>query len=186
MDEIIERLRYLFNLPTLAGVEEIAAELDKLRDLLAAPETATMRQALALPDDAAFPQILTGLADSDVFSAAMRSMPVLDDYVPKAEYERLLSEHQRVISETEAAQKAAEDKRVTDAVEAAIAAHKIAPASREWATDHARKDPDGFARFVASAPVILGDAHRGKLPGTPSPEPVRNPLLADAERRAGK
>lgn len=41
LDELLERLRYLFNLPTLATVDEIKAQMDKLRTLMDAQPTDT-------------------------------------------------------------------------------------------------------------------------------------------------
>lgn len=48
-EELLERLRYLLNLPTLATADELLAELQKLMDRLAAAETAAQSRA---PDPA--------------------------------------------------------------------------------------------------------------------------------------
>ena len=40
-DELLERLRYMLNLPTLATLEEILAELDKLKTVISSPEGTT-------------------------------------------------------------------------------------------------------------------------------------------------
>ena len=42
------------------------------------------------------------------------------------------------------------------AVATAIAAGKITPGQKEWATAYASKDPDGFKAYVAGAPKIVG------------------------------
>jgi phage I-like protein len=41
LDELLERLRYLFKLPTLATVEEIKAQMDKVKSLMDAASTET-------------------------------------------------------------------------------------------------------------------------------------------------
>lgn len=57
-------------------------------------------------------------------------------------------------------------KQASDAVAAALAAGKVTPDQREWATNYATNDPKGFETFVAKAPVVVP---LGQLPGK-SPE----------------
>jgi phage head maturation protease len=47
-DELIERLRYMLNLPTLATLEEIILELDKLKTVISTPENTTQGLAAYL------------------------------------------------------------------------------------------------------------------------------------------
>lgn len=47
-DELLERLRYMLNLPTLATLEEILAELDKLKTVISTPEDTTQGLAAYL------------------------------------------------------------------------------------------------------------------------------------------
>ncbi len=42
-------------------------------------------------------------------------------------------------------------------VEDAIKAGKVTPAQREWAIAYCKRDPEGFAAFVASAPKVVDD-----------------------------
>jgi phage I-like protein len=176
MEDILERLRYLFNLPTLATEADIAAELVKVSALLAAPESAAMRQGLALPEDARLPQILTAVcayqfADADKMvaeQAQSRFDPA--QFVPRAEYDRVVAEH-----------KAREEAQIGEAVELAIHAEKITPAEKAWALEYCRKDPAGFAAHVASRPTVGLGAH--KSAATPAVKPADNPLIADANRR---
>ena len=55
------------------------------------------------------------------------------------------------------------------AVDEAVTAGKVTPAQKEWATGYATKDPEGFAKYIAGAPVIAsqeevaaGDPPAGK------------------------
>lgn len=41
-------------------------------------------------------------------------------------------------------------------VTALIAAGKLQPAQKDWATDYCSRDPEGFAKFASNAPVIVG------------------------------
>lgn len=47
-DELLERLRYMLNLPTLSTLEEILAELDKLKTVISTPENTTQGLAAYL------------------------------------------------------------------------------------------------------------------------------------------
>jgi phage I-like protein len=166
-DEFMERLRYLFNLPTLAGAAEIRAELDKLSALLAAPETAAMRQQLGLGETSGVVEILTTahqrLAQPDPAGAFLRT------------------EHEQMRTRLAVLEKEREDARVKREIDAALAAHKITPASREEAEAWCRQEPERFARFVAAQPAVVPktSAHIQNPAGG---EPI-HPLIADAERR---
>ena len=83
MDEMLERLRYLFNLPTLATKEDISAQLEVLISRLKAPETVAMKTALALPADAGVEALLTAA------QARVTAPPDLSAYVPRAQYEEV-------------------------------------------------------------------------------------------------
>lgn len=166
----------LLNLPTLATPEQLAAELDKLKAVIAAPATQAMRQQLALGESAGLGELLTAA------HARLGQSPDPAQYVPRAEFER-------VSHALNALQKAGEDARVEAAVKAAVSAGKVAPVSAEWAHNYCRSDPNGFAAFVASVPVLIPGAQTASHTATKPPEAQsENPLLADAKRRqaAGK
>ncbi|MER9851240.1 phage protease [Mesorhizobium sp. M0106] len=57
--------------------------------------------------------------------------------------------------------------KVTEAVNSAIEAGKVAPSLKEWATDYAKKDLSAFQTFVGNAPVLT------------------KPQLADKKRETG-
>lgn len=66
-----------------------------------------------------------------------------------------MSQHKAVAEELAALQKQIAEEKAEAAVTAAMSAGKLAPAMKEWATDYARRDPEGFAAFVQQAPVII-------------------------------
>ena len=69
-------------------------------------------------------------------------------FVPRAQYDALAKRVTNLEDgHSEASAKAA--------VDAAVKAGKVAPATREWALAYARKDGAGFAAFVQGAPVIV-------------------------------
>ena len=63
----------------------------------------------------------------------------------------------------------------TKSVDEAVAACKVTPAQRDWAVGYAQRDPDGFAAFVAGAPVLVA----GKI--VPPPPADGSPPLTDEE-----
>lgn len=176
LKDIIERLRYMLNLPSLATPEEVVAELDKLKALIGQPETQAMRQALALPDTAGVGEIIRA-AHGRVTGA-----PDPGQYIPRAEYDRVAHSLQQLQQQTA-------DNDVEKAVREAMAAGKVAPASADWARSYCRRDPKGFAEFVSAAPALVGSgdaASAAHAQGKPPAKAEINPLIADAERRAGK
>ena len=113
-----------------------------------------LRTALGLADEAGEAEILEAAA------AAGGGDPDPDEFVPRAEFDRLRETLARL--ETEGA-----EARATAAVDAAVKAGKVTPASRDWALGYARKDAAGFAEFVEGAPAILdgGRAVPAAAPG---------------------
>ena len=179
-DELLERLRYMLNLPTLATPEEVLAELDKVKALLAQPEAAAMRQALALPDTAGVGELLRAAQGHMVAAQGRLAEPAPARYVPRAEYERVTHSLADLQAKTEG-------ERVDRAVQAAMAAHKVSPGMEAWARAYCQADPEGFAAYLDTAPVLLPgggrETHASQRP--PAGKPA-NPLLADADRRAGR
>lgn len=150
MDELIERLCYMINLPLTSTPEEIKAHLQRLVDQLGATSTATaeMARALGLPADADLAAVCTAV-----------QARTSGQTVPRADFERVAQSLEALRAERLAEQ-------VAHAVDDAIAAGKLAPAQRAWATAYARRDLDEFRLYAASAPAIVaGESHaRGAPP----------------------
>lgn len=174
LKELLERLRYMLNLPTLATLADVLAELDKVKALLAQPETAAMRQTLNLSATAGLGELLRAA------HGRVGAVPDPAAFVPRGEFERVAHSLQQL-------QGAAEDARVDREVGAAMSAGKVAPASADWARSYCRNDAAGFAQFVAVSPVLIDGAgqasHAAQKPPAGDKE---NPLLADAKKRADK
>jgi len=146
MDEIIEHLRRLLNLPALATGEEMATELDKV--------ITTLRSNAKIEANHQNPTLLemataisTRLSEQAQAIEA-NSQQDMTRFVPRTEFDRLRNELNSISTERENA-------RVELAVNSALEKGVIAPASIDWAKDYCRKDAEGFAQFVAnSAPVV--------------------------------
>jgi hypothetical protein len=57
----------------------------------------------------------------------------------------------------------------TEAVGAAIKAHKILPAQKDWAQSYAAADPAGFKAFVEKAPEVLDTSEKGSAADAAEP-----------------
>jgi len=73
-----------------------------------------------------------------------------------------MSQHKAVADELAALQAKIAADRAEAAVAKAMSEGKIAPALKEWALNHALRDPEGFAKFESAAPVLVSK--------TPAPE----------------
>lgn len=145
MEELLERFKYMLNLPELATDEEVIAELDKalarLHSLIGSKSTEANTQATSLID------LIQGLEDQTEAVAA-NSQVDANEFVPRAEFDRLRVEHNAITSERE-------KDRVETAVNAALETGVIAPASVGWATEYCKKDAEGFAMFVANSAQVV-------------------------------
>jgi phage I-like protein len=164
MDELLERLRYMLNLPTLATPEEVVAELQKLVDKLGATDTAaaTAAQRLGLdPAASPAPAVLeSALAHLEVQRTALG---VLREHVTLAEGQSGTPAElvQAAIARVSALERQAAERDAADRVTAAMRERLIEPAKRDWAMGYARRDPAGFGAYLASCtPIALDAAHR--------------------------
>lgn len=171
MNELLERLCYMLNLPLTTTAEEMAAQLDKLKTMLAdAQATAAASAELAkLVGLAADASIATVAQSVQAKLAELGQTPDPAQFVPKAQYDQVAHS----LAELQGTTKAAETERL---VEEAMSAGKVPPALKAWATEYANRDPEGFRKYVETAPAISGSAHSilGQGPGadtqTLSPE----------------
>lgn len=159
------------NLPATASADDVISHVTIIRDSLKSTQVAMtqVRAALGLADD----------ADATALVSAAQSRAGNPDparFVAMADFKNVsMALHTLQTKQTEAA--------ATAAVSAAMTACKVTPGMKDWATDYATRDPEGFGRYLEGAPVIF-DAH-SKVPVTPpAAGSVKNPLLADAESRA--
>lgn len=125
-------------------------------------------KALGLQDDATPAQAVVAInalkaAEQTALNRAQTPDPA--QWVPKADHDLALNR----ISTFEAEAKARAEAEAEAAVDAAIAAGKIAPSSKDYhlATCRTEGGLDRFRAFVAGAPVIAGGPATEKKPETP-------------------
>lgn len=146
MDELLERLRYLLNLPLTSTAEDISVELDKLKVMIAAPDGTT----------AGLSALLSTKADEiAALSAQVSAEPDASKYIPMSV---VISLQEQLA--TLSAQSAA------DEVEQLIAANirKLpTPEIRAWASEQSVAVLSGF---LEKAPEIVpsGLQSKGKAP----------------------
>ena len=158
MDEnILEQLRWLLNLPTLATPEEVAAELNKVvaRIKATAPETAAA--SFNLVDAVArAKQASTEIAALTAQIAA----PDPAKFVP-------IATHQAVASELAALQASTHGQAVEAAVRTALSDGRLLPAQEAWARDLGKTNLAALTQFLTTAQPIAalsGMQTGGQLP----------------------
>lgn len=155
----------------VAAVAALKAGADAATAVTAAIKP--LRAAVKLGDDADVATIATAAVKAIGEKATGAVDP--NAFVPRAEFER-------VQTSLAALQKDRGEEKAIDAVDAAIAAGKLAPASKEWAITYASQDLAGFKKFVEGAPVIVkpGSQLPGGKPGAGGDD------LSDEERAVCK
>lgn len=186
MDELLERIRYMLNLPVTATPEEIKGHIQRLIDAIDAPATVAMQSTLGLaekPSVATLPELLHAAharLQGTVLGTVENTEPDPARYVPKAEYDRVTHSLADLQAKTDS-------ERVERTVQAAMAAHKVSPGMEAWARAYCQADAAGFDTYLETAPVLLpggGQASHAAQRIADSNAP--NPLLVDADRRAGR
>jgi phage I-like protein len=146
MDELLERLRYLLNLPLTSTPEEIAAELDKLKTMIVQPDAA----ATSLLDVLSAKNAEIAALSAQVGTEAARINPEVDptQYVPVAVVDELHSQLAALTVDTVSSQVSRLIKIGIDKAVFRGDAH-IA-----WATARGQKDVAWLADIVENTPEI--------------------------------
>jgi phage I-like protein len=182
----------LDDIPALASTQETTLDefLDKLRQALGLPDTATADDVLAaiaalnqnVTATASQVQLLATASGIALGAGARLSTDQVTAICARlktgggtADVERLQGEVDKLqmqvatLSSTQAATTAAQE------VDAAIKAGKLTPAQKEWGLSYCSRDPKGFQEFVGKAPVIIEggrDAPAGAVEGALTTEEV--------------
>lgn len=168
MDELLERLVYLLNLPAASTAEDVVAELQKVIGRLSEAKSASEQAAQAL---------------------AVERERQSAEFVP-------LALHADVAAKLKALEDEVALESARRQVDAAQSAGKLPPAMRDWAMAYCKQDPNGFARFVEGAPrVVSNSAGHGVGQGGALSESDREAMrllgiaegeFLDAKHRFGK
>ena len=147
LDNLLERLKYLFNLPTLATIEEIKAQMDKLKTLLDAQQ-----------ETAAASSILT-LLENTKMTKTVESSEVVDlsQHVPVAavlELQKELAALNAKINQNS----------VDDLVKVGLSDGRITPALADWAKGLSHEALSAFLDKATPVAALSSTQTGGKAP----------------------
>ena len=147
-DELLERLRYMLNLPTLATLEEILAELDKLKTVISTPEGTT-----------------TGLAA--FIAKQAESMTALSAHVPDPALFVPVTVMASLQAELAALSVIVNTDNINKLIAPALTDGRLLPAQKAWAESLGKTDMAALSTHLDTAQPIAalaGLQSRGKAP----------------------
>ncbi|MCL6612621.1 MAG: phage protease [Peptococcaceae bacterium] len=135
LDELLQQMRWMLNLPITATAEEIIAELQKVIEQVKKAEgLIANKEILTLLD-------LAEDATLDQAKGRIIALKNPSGYVKAEEYNEL--------------KRRLDLRDRDDLVSMALKAGKVAPAQKAWAEEYALKDPAGFKAFLEAAPQVV-------------------------------
>ncbi len=170
MDELLERLRWMLNLPITAGPDEIKAELDKLKAMLSGGDAAAASVDLLA--------LFTGQKEKDEQLAALTAQvaglsenPDPAKFAPVAALTALQQANAELKAQVAELACAGKQGQVDALVQAALADGRLTPALEGWARELGAKDEAALSAFLtAAAPVAaLASMQTSSLPGGAPP-----------------
>lgn len=148
MDELLEQLRWMLNLPLSATAEEILAELGKLQQQIK-EKTGV---ALAANSQNLFDAIAA--IEQLKLAANSQATPDLTQYVPMAVY-------QEAVNQASSSAVQAKAKEIDDLILAACSDGRLTgEATINWAKDQAKTNPDFIKTHIESLPKIAALSQR--------------------------
>lgn len=180
IDELLNQLRWMLNLPALATAEEITADLQKAIDAIKSGNAEAA---------AANFNLIGFLAGKDGEIAALKSAaPDPAKYVP-------VETVSAVQAELDALKAFATEREVGDVVAAALSSGKLLPAQKDWAVSLGKENMAALTGFLETAQPVAalagtqtgGVAPTGKVDATdPTALAVAAQEYQGSEARAGR
>ncbi|HBE9179114.1 TPA: phage protease [Serratia fonticola] len=154
MDELLERLRWMMNLPITATQADIIAELNKLIDQLSGSEAGTA--AASFQTLSATPFNLIERLTTDASQLAALSVQVENPdpakWVSVAVMQESINQAVAQVGATSVADLAA--KECDGLITAALSDGRLLPAQEAWAKGLAKSNPDSLKGFLEKQPPI--------------------------------
>jgi phage I-like protein len=156
IEELLEQLRWLLNLPVGSPAEDIKAHLVKLIDQIKTDEPTAVAAA-------SFDLVGYLAKQRTQITALSAETPDPAKYVPIETMSALQGQVAALSSQLN-------DGRVDEAVKAALAAGKLLPAQEQWARDFGKKDFAALSAYLDNAPPIgiLTGMQSGKVEVPPA------------------
>lgn len=176
MDELLEELRWMLNMPVGATKEDILAQLQKIS-----------AQLKADPAVAANGFDLTKfLTDSREQIAALSAQVGTVDpemYVPMAVVEELRTANAALSAQVNDLSSGGAAAALNAAIEGALASGKLTPAMEPWARELGTKNMASLSAFIETAPaVVKPGVMQTAATGTPASTPSVAALSADTKK----
>ena len=148
IDELMERLRYLLNLPTLATLEEVLAELEKLKTIISTPEGTTEGLSVFINKQ------------NNTLAELSNQTPNPAQFVPVSAMAALQTELAAlsVVVKMEA---------VNKLIEPALADGRLLPGQKDWAENLGKTNIESLSAYLKTAQPIAalaGTQTKGKSP----------------------
>lgn len=141
-EDLLERLRWMLNLPISATAEEIMAELSKLTDQIAEKTGATIAANAQNLFDA------VSAIDQIKLAANSQAQPDPNKYVPMAVHKEALAQATTVTANAQA-------KEIDDLILAACSDGRLTgKATVDWVKGMATTNPDGAKAYIEGLPKI--------------------------------
>lgn len=171
MNELLKKIAALLGLGEEATEEEVMQKLgEALNEAKQRGDAAGQKQPPEEEGKIVANKVVCGLlgleagAKTDDVAAAIMALKQPKGFVPETELRALKEKIER--------------KEADDAVLVALKAGKIAAAQKEWATEYALKDPNGFKAFVEKAPQVVPMGELGVEPdGRKAPQQTSEETL---------
>lgn len=161
MDELLEQLRWMLNLPLSTTQEEVMAELMKLIQRLSNDEGTA----------AASVNLLQMLDQYDTQIAALTAQVTTPDPVKWVSVEVMHQAVSEAVAQAQANMAALTHNQCDGLITAALSDGRLFPAQKAWAESLAKANPDSLKSYLDKAPKIaaLTQTQTGGKPPTGSP-----------------
>lgn len=165
MDELLERLRWMLNLPVTATAGEVIAQLDKLKGMLA---PGAEGEAAATADPVDLVALLTEQREQIATLTTQTTTPDPARFAPVAALTALQQSNtalQARVAELEAGHELAA---LTAEIDAALADGRLNKAVEPWARELAKTDAAALRTYLAAAVPVAALTHMqtgGRHPG---------------------
>jgi phage I-like protein len=136
-EELLERLRYMLNLPTLSTVDEVMAELDKLKAAIQADSTAA-----------------AGISLGDLLAAKNTAIAALKSQTPNPAEFVPVSVMSAIQTELAALKADLNTDKVSGLVTAALSDGRLLPAQKAWALSLGVSDIAALSAFLSTAQPV--------------------------------
>ncbi len=165
MDELLEQLRWMLNLPLSTTQEEVMAELMKLIKRLSNDEGTA----------AASVNLLQILDQHDTQIAALTAQVTTPDPVKWVSVDVMHQAVSEAVTQAQANMAALASQQCDGLITAALSDGRLLPAQKIWAESLAKANPDSLKSFLDKAPKIaaLTQTQTGGSPPAGSPPAVR-------------